>query len=446
MIQIKPSRPIKRAAHIILAVLLVLPGCEAVLKATQEDMPVPSPYGKIVREIHILGLHNTADSIVRNQMVSHEGRIYTEENEKQDHRWLERLKVFNSIESEALVVGDEVVLTIRVQELPEIAPFPTLNVTSSNGASGGLGATIPSLMHRAVALTGSAKFGGLTEADISIKAPWRLERREWYQAKYNYKDRVNSQDSFHENSHELDLRLGVSLYPNWMLSGGFGFMSMGSDIPGITLSPNNRDRIPALGLALEYDGLDSQSIPHEGWQGIFDITQNGGFLGGDGDFVTTQIDIRRYQPIASRHFLVFLTYGSIQSGIVGQDVPVYRDYQLGGTNSVRGWDSNARRGKNQWINTLEYRYELVPLKTFRVSRFNLYTGLQLVAFTDVGTVWTEGSEFSGNMIMGGGFGFHILVPFVDTIRVDFGFGQPDTGMHAHIHIREKAHYSRNRIR
>jgi outer membrane protein insertion porin family len=231
-----------------------------------------------------------------------------------------------------------------------------------------------------------------------------------------------------------------------MLSGRFGFMSMGSDVPGITLSPTNRDETPALGLVLEYDGRDSPTDPHEGWQGIFDVTQNGGFLGGDGDFVTTQIDIRRYQPILPRHLLAFFLYGTFQTGVVGEDVPVYRDYQIGGTNSVRGWDSDARRGNNQLLTTLEYRYELVPPKTFRIYKFRMYTGLQLAAFADLGTAWTEGIDFTGNMIAGGGFGFRFLVPFVDMIRMDLGFGQSGTGIHPHIHLREKAHYSRNRIR
>jgi hypothetical protein len=50
------------------------------------------------------------------------------------------------------------------------------------------------------------------------------------------------------------------------------------------------------------------------------------------------------------------------------------------------------------------------------------------------------------MIAGGGFGLHFLVPFVDTVRMDFGFGQAGTGIHSNFGIREKAHYTRERIR
>ncbi len=388
----------------------------------------------------------TEESVVRDQLVSRAGILYTEETEKQDYRWLERLKIFTSTKISASVVEDEVVLTIAVQELPTVIPYPTLNITHANGVSGGLGARLPNLMNRGSALSGSAKFGGLTEAHIALQSPWRLRQKSWYGVKYNYRDRVNKFDSYRENSHEFDLGIGISPHADWMLSGRFGYMSMGSDIPEITLSPNKRDRIPALGFVLEYDGRDSRSLPHEGWQGIFDISQNGGFLGGNGDFVTTQIDIRRYQPLAARHVLAVFSYVTFQSGVVGNDVPVYRDYQIGGTNSVRGWHYDARRGNNQFLNTLEYRYELLPPKAFRVYKFGLYAGLQLAAFADLGTVWSRSSDFTRNMIAGGGFGIRFLVPFVDTVRMDFGFGQSGAGLSHHLHLREKADYSRNRIR
>jgi len=446
MIQKSPVCLPRSVSRLVMLVFLVILGTEIRVMAQYDDPTDELPYGRIGREIRSKGLRNTAESLVRSQLVSRVGSMYTEETEKQDYRWLERLKIFASIQAEAEVIRNEVILTIDVQELPTVVPFPTLNITNENGVSGGLGARVSSLMHRGIALSGSTKFGGLTEADISLRAPWRLQRREWYHVKYNYRDRVNQQDFFRENSHEFDLRIGMSLYPDWMLSGRFGFTSLRSDIPGITLSPENRDNTPALGFILEYDGRDSLSNPHEGWQGIFDVTQNGGFLGGDGDFVTTQIDIRRYQPIASRHIFAFFLYGTFQSGVVGKNVPVYRDYQIGGTNSVRGWNSDARRGNNQLLNTIEYRYELIPPKTFRVYRFRFYVGLQLAAFADLGTAWSEGSDFTGNMIAGGGVGFRFLVPFLDSIRMDFGFGQSGTGIHPHVHLREKADYSRNRIR
>jgi outer membrane protein assembly factor BamA len=436
-------RTLRRSSILLLLILL---GCAVCLRAQSSESAASSPYGKTIREINIRGVRTVRETTVRSQLASKVGQTYTEKTASEDLRWLERLNVFSSVHESTALVEGKVILTIDVQEWPFLLPFPTLNITRENGASGGLGGTAPKLMHGAISLSGSFKVGGLTEADIGIRSPWYLQRKEFYAAKYNYRDRINKDYSYRENSDELNVAIGVGLRPDWKLSGKFGVMSMGSDKPGITLSPDNRDNIPALGAELEYDGRDSFSIPHRGWQAIFDVTQSGGFLGGLSDFVTTQFDVRRYQQLADRHILVLFSLTTLQSGIVGEDVPVYLGYKIGGTNTVRGWDSDARGGNNQFINTLEYRFEVLPPQAFRIYKFNLHLGAQLVAFADVGTAWSQGKDFTRNMIAGGGFGIHVLVPFVDTIRMDFGFGQSGTGIHPHIHIREKAQYSRNRIR
>ena len=152
-------------------VLFLLLGSKGIVKAQQDGSIAPSPYGKIVREIRIVGLRITDESIVRSQLASHVGNPYTRETKKLDYRWLDRLDVFASIRESTSVVGNEVILTIHLQEFPPVVPFPTLNITEENGASGGMGARLPSLMHRAIALSGSAKFGGLTEIGMSLQAP-----------------------------------------------------------------------------------------------------------------------------------------------------------------------------------------------------------------------------------------------------------------------------------
>ena len=140
------------------------------------------------------------------------------------------------------------------------------------------------------------------------------------------------------------------------------------------------------------------------------------------------------------------SFATLQSGVVGRDVPLYRNYHIGGGNSLRGWKPDARQGNNQFLNTLEYRYELIPPRSFRVSRFGFYLGVQLAAFGDLGTAWDQGADFSRNMIGGGGFGIRLLMPVVDMIRIDFGFGQSGRGILSHFGLREKADYSRLRVR
>ena len=130
------------------------------------------------------------------------------------------------------------------------------------------------------------------------------------------------------------------------------------------------------------------------------------------------------------------------------DIPLYRDFHIGGTNSIRGWNLAARRGASEMINTLEYRWNFLRVKDRRLFKdFSLKSGLQFAVFGDFGTAWDNADEFSKNFIGGFGVGIRILMPWVQTVRLDFGIvGQQDHGTITHIGIRPKAVNQLRRIR
>jgi len=155
------------------------------------------------------------------------------------------------------------------------------------------------------------------------------------------------------------------------------------------------------------------------------------------------LDARRYQPIAARQTILATTLLTLQSGVDGADLPTYADYALGGENTVRGQSFGARRGKNQFLSSIEYRYAVVPTRSFRVFGLNLYGGLTLAAFTDVGSAWSDPDSFADSFIAGGGIGLRVYMPYVNMIRLDLSIGD---GAHAGLGINEKAVAQRNRVR
>ena len=108
---------------------------------------------------------------MRDQLTFQVGQVYTEQTAQEDHWWLDRLGIFSSIQPIPTVIQDEVVLTIKVQELPRILPYPSMNYTDENGFSFGFGAKIPSLLRRAIAFSGSVRFGGMTETEVMVQTP-----------------------------------------------------------------------------------------------------------------------------------------------------------------------------------------------------------------------------------------------------------------------------------
>ena len=67
-------------------------------------------------------------------------------------------------------------------------------------------------------------------------------------------------------------------------------------------------------------------------------------------------------------------------------------------------------------------------------------------FGDIGTAWDDSDQFSRNFIGGGGVGLRVLMPVLEMLRFDFGFGQANRSVVSHIGVREKALEQRLRVR
>ncbi len=266
-----------------------------------------------------------------------------------------------------------------------------------------------------------------------------------YEGAFVYRDRFNEIYEFQEVSTDFEVGFGR----RWGETGRFGaifnFLSVQSDTSGVTLSSSNKDTVPALGAFIAYDSRDLISNAHQGWQNQFVVSKSGIF-GGDSDFWTYTIDVRRYQPLAARHTLALFSLASLRTGTVGEDIPVYLQFNLGGTNTIRGWTLGAREGKNQFINTLEYRYELMAPRSGSIFGFSGFLGLQLAAFGDLGSAWNDGDQFMPSFIGGYGFGLRAIIPFVNMIRFDLGWGETGVGVKVAIGVLEKADMQRRRVR
>jgi outer membrane translocation and assembly module TamA len=74
-------------------------------------------------------------------------------------------------------------------------------------------------------------------------------------------------------------------------------------------------------------------------------------------------------------------------------------------------------------------------------------GLQAAVFSDFGIAWSDSSEFNYDNFIGGiGVGLRVLIPFVDVIRLDLAWGEPDRGVRNYFAIEPKADRQRRRVR
>ena len=425
------------AAHVSAALAAAV--CALAPPAAAAQQAVQPYEGRTIAVVTVTGLRSIKESIVRDQIESRAGQPYRQAIADEDVVRLDRLGVFSDIRVTPGGTDEALQLNVSVVETLRILPLVSMAVSDENGFSIGPAVKLLSLRGRPHELSLTARFGGSTLFEFSEVSPEFTRASVWHTAKATLRERVNEVEQFDERSVDLDARLGKRLSERARVGAIAQLYQVRSEQSGITVSPDNVDTFTSVGTVLEYDGRNSRMETSHGWWNSADVL----WRMGSGGYATVDFDVRRYQELGPRHGLVATSLLTLQSG--GTDVvPAYLDFTLGGSNSVRGWDFNSRRGKNQFINALEYRYTAVETRAFRVLGVSLYAGLALAVFGDAGTAWSESAGFSEGFIAGGGVGLRLFVPFVSMIRLDFAVG--DGSSHAHFGINEKAVGQRMRVR
>ena len=128
-------------------------------------------------------------------------------------------------------------------------------------------------------------------------------------------------------------------------------------------------------IALRYD-FDSR-FENEGWYNTFAVEHSNSAVGSDFDFTRFEIHSRRYQPIGDWHMLDL----RLKVGFSAKEVPVQRQFILGGPGSLRGYDLYEFAGNQGILLNLEYRHHIID-------------GVFVTFFTDAGGVWDKLGEIS----------------------------------------------------
>lgn len=414
--------------------------------AAQNDLG--ALYGKTLKEIRIEGAHFTHHEIILRELASKVGEPYTRVKAEKDFARLDKLDIFSYIRIQPVLEKDDVILNIEVKEIFPYLPFFSYEVTDENGFAGGPGFQSVNFLGQDRFFFASVRLGGATNINFFYEDPWISGNHLSLRFEFFQRDRFNKLDRFNEIASEGTLRIGSYIGEYGRIGGRFSFISIKSDSAARTLSSSNRDNVPTLGFFVGYDSRDLWSNPHRGWQNEFDISRSGGFLGGDGDFWSFNVDVRKYVPVMKRHTLALFSLTTLRIGDIGTDIPLHQDFHIGGTNSVRGWDiSPERSGRNQWIGSAEYRVTIMEPKVLSALGLTADIGLQVALFGDLGIAWNTSDQFDKDNFIGGyGFGLRLLTPFVNMFRFDFGFGEPGESFRIHIGAFEKPVAQRFRVR
>jgi outer membrane protein assembly factor BamA len=349
-----------------------------------------------------------------------------------------------------MVEDDSVIVLYSFVETFPILPSISVKITDENGVSAGGGVKSPNLLGKDIFFSGRLVVGGELEAEVWIENPWVFGNHIGYKFEYYHRERNNLIGDFFETADELYFRVGGHLAEHGRLGGSLEFLRVHSDHDGVTLSPDNNDYVSRFGVYVGYDSRDAFSNTRAGWWNEVAYTREIRILKNSSNFNQLDIDLRRYQPIPfwDRHILAFFSLMTLRTGTVGETVAPWQQFGIGGTNTIRGWEFAHQKGKNQFINTIEYRISIIRPSLLQLPfDINYRGGLQFAVFGDLGIGWNEQEQLvASNFIGGGGFGIRFLVPILGMLRLDFGWGQAGQGVFLHLGAWEKPVVTRRRVR
>jgi outer membrane protein insertion porin family len=135
----------------------------------------------------------------------------------------------------------------------------------------------------------------------------------------------------------------------------------------------------------------------------------GSFLGGDFDFQKYQVEGRKYVKVDSQHVWAF----RLGAGLAKGDVPSTEEFEVGGSNSLRGYDEEQFEGTQMVTASAEYR-------------FPLGGKVQGVGFVDAGHASDsiKLDEIKASI----GVGVRVTTP-IGPIRLDYGVGEEGGKFH-----------------
>lgn len=388
--------------------------------------------GKPIGSVIILGHKTTRDYVIWREIESREGRSFSEKTLNADVQRLDNLDIFSSIrvDVQPSETDQEVDVSVNLREVPPVVPYPSYEITDENGFSIGPAVKAVNMFGRDIYVAGFALFGGKTTFLTTVNHPWIAGDHISLDLRMARIQREVTVDDFEETSLEFTPWVGMYLGRHGRIKAGFSYFRMQSNVNGITLSPSNTDNLFRAGFGVGYDSRNSWGNPQQGWLNEIEVIKTGGVLPGEGNFTTLNVDLRRFQriPSTTRHSLALGTLLTLQSGTVGESLPPYLDYHLGGANSIRGYVfedlGEELFGKNQLLSTVEYRWLLIEPREFTLFGLSADLGLQGALFADNGLAWNDKDEFSLNDSKTGfGAGLRILMPAIEMSRLDVAFSQ-----------------------
>jgi outer membrane protein insertion porin family len=418
----------------------------------------------IVNRVSIRGNEYTHEWVIRDQMLILPGDVYSQNRLLRTYQNISALGFFESPmpmpEITPLDNGDVDITFHVVEKQTGSINFGT-SVGGGVGLSGFIGYDQPNLFGQAKSGSLRWDFGRyLNSFELSFTDPALFQTRTSGTIQL-----FNSRDRFFTFSSGRRRRIGGNLRFGFPWQGsqftrffvGYGLSRTSYQLFDDVLDTSLFGRPPGVQSTLSV-GLTRQTLNHPlfptvGSRQSLNVEQNGGFLGGDGDFTRVLADGSWWVPVGQLggnengtggvRFALGLT---LRSGAVFGDASAFPfdRFWMGGVQfgqKLRGYDETSitplgyfPEGRVVGITDIERLGDaFFSLTAEYAVRLSDQVGISL--FYDAGSVWRDPTEFDPtSLFRGAGVGMQIVTPF-GPLGLDYAYGFDKTTPGWKLHFR-----------
>lgn len=379
-----------------------------------------------VRNVLISGNHRTKDYVIRREITVEEGEPFDLTEIRRTQEKIFRLGFFKDVMLDMVPAEkeDEIDIIFMVEEQQTGMASIGAGYSSQDGVMGTLQVSQENFLGRGQRISVMWEFGERVQNyRLSFSEPYlfgaptpfsasvynTIRRRRTFGG-YNYKERRRG-GSISLGRHFTDIFTGKLRYSLEDIKLYDADLQI-EDKEGTELTSS-------LTPSITFDTRDYPFDPRTGFYLRFSNQIAGGVFGGDINFSKFESKKTYFHPII-KNIVGVLNFeiGAVWPFSETDDVPLYEKFNVGGSESIRGYEYYEIEGDYKAVVNAEIKFPIVREKR--------QTILQGAVFYDVGGAWDEPYDASlrfgeGNLRRGFGAGIRFKT-MAFPIRIDWGYG------------------------
>lgn len=393
-----------------------------------------------VGSVYVDGLISTKDKVIRREILLKEGNVLAAKKVRRSMEKIYNLGFIEAAEPQILPTGSSDIMDL-VFNITEGKPGM---ITAGAGYSS-VDKFVGSLQFQHMNLFGLGQrlnllweFGARRQNyEIDWTEPWIFNKNASLTlSAYNIerkRDYANLSDAYKESRTGIAARVGPRISDYIALLFGYSYehiklfdmdSSIRQDIESAT--DLSKDRTSSIIGQIVYDSRDYIFDPSRGHRQLLNVQIAGGPLGGNVNFIKSQLKSSWFFPTFWKFVLSFnFNLGMIEPYGMQTTVPIYEKFYVGGADTIRGYKYRTEigpydGGKVMSVLNIEYKFPIVSEKGRTI--------LQGAFFYDIGGTWAEPGDIElslgtgvNNFRSGVGFGIRFATP-VFPLRLDWGYG------------------------